>query len=252
MSVMPVQVLSPAIDVPLARQRPPRLRAGGVIRDWPQAERPRERLRKHGASALSDAELLALFIRTGIPGCGAVDIGRNMLHRFGTLSALLDANDEALSEIQGLGPAKIAQLRAIKEIVRRSLSGHMSKGSALDSPHAVGDYLQLMIGARPYEVFVTLYLDVRFRLLHAEESSRGTLTQTAVYPREIIREAIRLNAAAVIVAHNHPSGDVAPSEADRSLTRQLKTALQTVDIRLIDHFVVSSSTRTSFSERGWL
>jgi len=252
MSFAPIEPSLPLIDAPLARSRASYPASISAIRNWPASERPRERLRKHGASALSDSELLALFIRTGIPGSSAVDIGRNLLLRFRSLSALLDANDETLSEIIGLGPAKIAQLRAIKEIVRRSLVVHISKTPALDSPNAVGDYLQLMVGGRPYEVFVTLYLDIRFRLLHAEESSRGTLTQTAVYPREIIREAMRHNAAAVIVAHNHPSGDVAPSDADRSLTRQLKTALQTVDIRLIDHFVVSSTQRTSFSERGWL
>jgi len=196
--------------------------------------------------------LLALFVRTGIPGRSAVDVGRTMLQRFGTLRELLDASDEELSDVEGLGPAKIAQIQAINEIVRRSLGQHMERGPALDCPSAVGDYLQLMIGSRPYEVFVSLYLDIRYRLIRAEESSRGTLTQTAVYPREILREAMRLNAAAVIVAHNHPSGDVQPSDADQCLTQQLKHTLDMMDVRLIDHFVVSSTSRLSFSERGWL
>jgi DNA repair protein RadC len=247
--------LAPAVLVPLPIPAVPFARRSappGVIKDWPAAERPREKLNALGLRSLSDSELLALFVRTGIPGRTAVDIGRTLIERFGSLGELLGASQTTLKTIKGLGPAKIAQLRAISELVRRSLTQHMERGPALDSPSAVGDYLQLMIGNRPYEVFVSLYLDVHYRLIRAEESSRGTLTQTSVYPREIAREAMHLNAAALIVAHNHPSGAVLPSDADRLLTQRLKSTLDLVDVRLLDHFIVSTTDRLSFSERGWL
>lgn len=233
-------------------RRVPHATPAGTIKDWPAAERPREKLHANGLQSLSDSELLALFVRTGIPGYSAVDIGRSLISRFGSLGELLGATRASLKTVKGLGPAKISQLQAINELVRRSLTQRMQRGPALDSPSAVGDYLQLMIGSRPYEVFVSLYLDVRYRLIRAEESSRGTLTQTSVYPREIAREAMHLNAAALIVAHNHPSGAVLPSEADRELTQRLKSTLDLVDVRLVDHFIVSTTDRLSFSERGWL
>jgi DNA repair protein RadC len=222
------------------------------IKHWPAAERPREKLYKAGAGALSDGELLALFVRTGTVALNAIDIGHALLRRFGSLSQMLEASRMQLADISGLGPAKIAQLQAISEIVRRALTQQLERGPALDSPAAVKNYLQLSIGARPYEVFVSLYLDTRHRLIRVEESSRGSLSQTAVYPREIGREAMRLNAGSVIVAHNHPSGDVLPSDADRHLTRRLKAALELLDVRLLDHFVVSSVACLSFAERGWL
>ncbi|MGI4984495.1 MAG: RadC family protein [Janthinobacterium lividum] len=230
---------------------PPDGYAGG-IRHWPAAERPRERLYASGAQALSDGELLALFVRTGIPGRNAVDVGRAMLQRFGSLGEMLDADAAQLATVAGLGPAKIAQLQAISEIVKRSLAQRIARGTVFGSPSDLGDYLQLLIGGRPHEVFFSLYLDSRHRLVRVEESSRGTLTQTAVYPREIARAALQFNAAALVVAHNHPSGDIQPSESDRLLTRRLKSALDLLDIRLLDHFIVSRDARLSFAEHGWL
>ncbi|MCY0388767.1 DNA repair protein RadC [Robbsia sp. Bb-Pol-6] len=230
---------------------PPGASSGG-LRHWPLAERPRERLYAAGAQALSDCELLALFIRTGIPGHDAVDVGRLLLRRFGSLGGMLDADATQLATVAGLGPAKIAQLQAISEIVRRSLAQRITRGAAFSSPSDLGDYLQLLIGGRPHEVFVSLYLDSRHRLLQVEESSRGTLTQTAVYPREIARTALQCNAASLVVAHNHPSGDVQPSEPDRLLTGRLRNALDLLDIRLLDHFIVSRNARLSFAEHGWL
>jgi DNA repair protein RadC len=202
---------------------------------------------------LTDVELLALFLRTGVPGRSAIDLARDMLHGFGSLRALLDASAAELRSLPGIGPAKLAELQAIREIVQRSLNEELHvNATTLDSPSAVRDYLRLLIGARPYEVFVTMYLDVRHRLIHTEESSRGTLTRTAVYPREITREALRHNAAALIIAHNHPSGVATPSAADQQLTRHIKQALELVDIQLLDHFVVASSHIFSFAEQGRL
>jgi len=226
---------------------PPRT---GSLRDWPAAERPRERLRAAGPGALSDSELLAILIRTGTPGRSAVDLGRALIQRFG--HAMLNASAEALADVNGLGPSKISQIKAIQEIVRRSLSHQMRHGPLMDHPCAAGDYLALMISSRPYEVFVAMYLDARLRLIRAEETSRGTLTQTAVYPREIVRQAMSLNAAALVVAHNHPSGDLTPSKADKLLTQRLQVALDYVDVRLIDHFIVSETGRLSFAEQGLL
>ena len=224
----------------------------GPIRSWPVCERPRERMKACGVKALSDAELLALFVRTGTPGRSAVDIGRALIQRFGSLNALLHAEPGELDQILGMGPAKIAQLKAVSEMVQRTLTEEMEECPSFDCPEAVADYLQLMIGSRPYEVFVSLYLDTRHRLLRAEESSRGTLTQTAVYPREIVRRAMQLNAAGLIVAHNHPSGDVVPSDADHLLTRRLNASLSLVDVKLLDHLIVSPGRRLSFAEHGWL
>jgi len=224
----------------------------GAIPTWPVCERPRERMHSCGVKALSDGELLALFVRTGTPGHSAVDIGRALIQRFGSLKGLLNAEPSELDHVLGIGPAKIAQLKAVNEIVQRALEEEMEERAAFDCPEAVGDYLQLMIGSRPYEVFVSLYLDSRHRLLCAEESSRGTLTQTAVYPREIVKRAMQLNAAGLIVSHNHPSGDVAPSDADHLLTQHLAASLGLVDVQLLDHLIVSPQNRLSFADHGWL
>lgn len=225
------------------------LNTNTIVR-WPVSERPREKLASLGAASLSTAELLAIFLRTGLPGQNAVDLSHALLQRFGSLRAILGASTAQLNSIRGIGSAKIAQLHAIGELTQRALIEELQENTCFDSPSAVRDYLKLFIGTRPYEVFTCLYLDVRYRLIIAKEVSRGTLTQTAVYPREIAKEAISLNAAALIVAHNHPSGVTEPSEADKNLTRHLQTALEFFDIRLLDHFIVASNNVLSFSEQG--
>ncbi|MGH8688063.1 MAG: RadC family protein [Burkholderiales bacterium] len=222
------------------------------IGDWPEQERPRERLLAHGAERLSDAELLALCLRTGVRGRSAVDLGRELLARFGGLAGLLGAGPAALGGVRGLGPAKRAQLTAVSELARRALRENLRTGDALTSPGAVRDYLRLSLAARPHEVFVCLYLDAQHRVLGIDELFRGTLTQTSVYPREVVKSALAANAAAVIFAHNHPSGVAQPSQADELLTRQLREALALVEIRVLDHFIVAGNQALSFAERGLL
>jgi DNA repair protein RadC len=223
------------------------------ISDWPEHERPRERLLRHGASQLSDAELLAIFLRTGSAGQSALDLARALLARFdGSLRRLADARFEALAELVGVGPAKATQLMAVVELARRGLVEELRQGVGLSSPQAVRDYLRLAIEARPYEVFMVLCLDAQNRLIAVDELFRGTLTQTSVYPREVVKLALAHNAAAVIFAHNHPSGVAEPSRADELLTTALKQALALVDIKVLDHFVVGRGTAVSFAERGLL
>jgi len=226
-----------------------------TICDWPAAERPRERLLLQGAGTLSDAELLAILLRTGIKGKNAVELARELLARFGGVSGLLaccERSATALAEVKGLGGAKRAQLGAALELARRSLREELASGSALTSPGAVRDYLKLALGGRPHEVFVCLWLDAQHRVTRCEELFRGTLTQTSVYPREVVKAALSVNAAAVIFAHNHPSGAAQPSQADELLTRNLKDALALVDVRVLDHFIVAGSQALSFAERGLL
>ena len=222
------------------------------ICDWPVSERPRERLLCRGAAVLSDSELLALLLRTGIAGRSALDLARELLVRFGGLTGLFGASVSQVAAIRGLGPAKAAELAAVVELVRRSLVEQASAADALTSPQAVRDYLRLTLRARPYEVFVGIFLDSQNRLLALEEMFRGTLAQTSVYPREVVKAALACNAAAVIFAHNHPSGVAEPSRADELLTQALKQALALVDIRTLDHFVVAGSHLVSFAERGLL
>lgn len=222
------------------------------IAHWPEAERPREKLLQRGPAVLSDAELLAIFLRTGIRGCSAVDMGRQLIQRFGSLGKLLAAEPGDFVRGSGLGPAKYAQFMAVKELARRVLAEEMQLGDALSSPQAVRQYLRLAIGVRDVEVFVALFLTAQNRVLAVEEIFRGTLTETRVYPREIVRRALQHNAHAVIVAHNHPSGMAEPSAADRALTASLKQALALVDISLLDHFVVTGSHAESLAERGWM
>lgn len=222
-----------------------------AISDWPAGERPRERLLARGPAALSDAELLAILLRTGVRGKSAVDIARELLARFGGLAGLLCAG-AAAQGVRGLGAAKTAQLAAVLEMARRCLSEDLRTGSALNSPAAVRDYLRLALGAREHEVFAVLFVDAQHRVIRCEELFRGTLTQTSVYPREIVKAALGANAAAVIFAHNHPSGVAQPSQADELLTRQLKQALALVDIRVLDHFIVAGGQCLSFAERGLL
>ncbi len=219
------------------------------ISDWPEGERPRERLLAQGAAALSDAELLAVLLRTGMRGKSAVELGRDLLTRFSSLSGLFAAD---LEGVKGLGPAKRAQFEAAIELARRSLKDDMRAGDALTSPGAVRDYLRLAIAGREHEVFVCLWLDAQHRVVACEELFRGTLTQTSVYPREIVKAGLRANAAAVIFAHNHPSGAAQPSRADELLTRNLKDALGLVEIKVLDHFIVAGRQALSFAERGLL
>ncbi|MCX7155212.1 MAG: DNA repair protein RadC [Rhodocyclales bacterium] len=223
-----------------------------AIRDWPAAERPRERLAQQGAAALSDAELLAIFLRVGIRGKSAVDLARELLASFdGDLARLAAAGTKDLARLPGIGPAKAAQLAATMELARRALAGSLKTKDTLASPQAVRDWLRLSLGNLEHEVFVALWLDAQNRLIASEELFRGTLTQTSVYPREVVKRALLHNAGAVILAHNHPSGLAEPSRADEVLTSSLKQALALIDVKLLDHFIVTGSADPlSFAERG--
>ena len=223
-----------------------------AINDWPISDRPRERLLARGPAALADAELLAILLRTGVRGASAVDLARELIGRFGSVGALLAADPTEFAAVRGLGHAKLAVLLAVLELARRALKEELSRGDALSCPSAVRDYLRLVLSGRDREVFLALFLDAQNRVLAAEELFTGTLTQTSVYPREVVKTALRHNAAAIIFAHNHPSGIAEPSNADEALTRTLKTALSLVDIQVLDHFVVAGGTTTSFAERGLL
>ena len=222
-----------------------------AITDWPLAERPRERLIEHGAEALSDAELLAVLLRTGVRGKSAVDLARELIARYGGLAGLIE-NPDGITQVKGLGPAKAANLAAALQIAKRCLREELRAGAALTSPGAVRDFLRLALGARAQEVFMALFLDAQHRVIRAEELFRGTLTQTSVYPREVVKAALRANAAAVILAHNHPSGVAQPSQADELLTRNLREALALVDVKVLDHFIVAGGHALSFAERGLL
>jgi DNA repair protein RadC len=220
------------------------------IADWPVQERPRERLLTQGASALSDAELLAIFLRTGVKGKSALDLAREMIVRHGSLARLAAASGDSLKTTVGIGPAKAAQLQAALELARRALGEQMRARDALSSPQSVRDYLRLVLSGRDYEVFMAVLLDAQNRVIAAEELFRGTLTQTSVYPREIVKFALAHGAAAIIFAHNHPSGLAEPSQADELLTRTLRQALALVDVRVLDHFIVGEGAAMSFAERG--
>ena len=222
------------------------------ITDWLPEERPRERLIARGAESLSDAELIAIFLRTGVKGRSALEIARELLARFGSVSALFAADVSALSATAGLGSAKCAQLAAVMEVARRALRESMCRGNALSSPRAVRDFLRLKLQHRPHEVFVGVFLDAQNRVLAVEEMFRGTLTQTSVYPREVVKRALHFNAAALIFAHNHPSGVAEPSRSDEALTQALKQALALVDVKVLDHFVIGGGAAMSFAERGLL
>ncbi len=213
---------------------------------------PRERLLARGPTALSDTELIALLLGSGVPGHNVFAVARTLLDRFGSLRTLLDAAPNDFKQLRGIGPARTAILLAVIELARRALAEKASDRPLIDSPGAVEDYLRLMIGSRPHEVFVCLFLDAQHRLLQIEESAHGSLTHIAVYPREIVRRALSLNAAALIVAHNHPSGIIRPSAADKQLTHVLRDALALVDVRLMDHFVVGANDIFSFAQAGWM
>lgn len=220
------------------------------IADWPAGERPREKLLQRGAAALSDAELLAIFLRTGVTGKSAVDLARDLLARFGNLTKLFSASKKDFCSIHGMGQAKYVQFQAVLELSRRVLHEEMATGDALNSPGAVRDYLQLLLRGRQQEVFMVIFLDAQHRVIASEELFSGTLTQTSVYPREVVKRALHHNAAALIFAHNHPSGVAEPSQSDRMLTDALKQALSLVDVRVLDHFIVAGTSCLSFAERG--
>ncbi len=225
-----------------------------AITDWPDDQRPRERLLAQGPTALSDAELLAIFLRTGVTGKSAVELARELLAHFGhSLAQLAAATPQELTQVNGIGPAKAAQLVATLELARRGLHEGMRSRPALATPGAVRDWLRLKLAPLHQEVFIALWLDAQNHLIADETLFKGSLTQTSVYPREVVKQALAHNAAAVILAHNHPSGLAEPSKADEMLTRTLKDALALVDVRLLDHFIVAGqSTPLSFAERGLL
>jgi len=223
-----------------------------AITDWPEGERPREKLLQRGANALSDAELLAIFLRTGVVGKSAVDLARELLTRFGSLTQLVAASKADFCKTKGIGQAKFVLLQAVLEMSRRALKEEMQRDDALNSPRAVRDYLQLLLGGRHQEIFLVLFLDTQHRVIASEELFHGTLSQTSVYPREVVKRALAHNAAAVILAHNHPSGVAQPSQSDHMLTDALKQALSLVDVRVLDHFIVAVGQTMSFAEKGFI
>jgi DNA repair protein RadC len=220
------------------------------LKDLPADCRPREKLLARGAAALSDSELLALLLRSGTAGKGVLQLAQELLDRFGGLAGLLHTGAEALRQIKGLGPAKRAEVVAVLELARRALLQPLQTRAVLESPQAVRQALQLQLGSLAYEVFAVMFLDSQHRLICIEEMFRGTLSQTSVYPREVVLRALTLQASAVVLAHNHPSGSVQPSRADQALTQALKSALALVDVRVLDHFVVTATEAQSMAEQG--
>lgn len=222
------------------------------IRDWPAAERPREKLLEQGSASLSDAELLAIFLRTGVAGKSAVDLARHLLQQFGGLRTLLEADQQTFGRQLGLGPAKFAQLQAVLEMARRHLAEHLRRASVLKSPIEVRNYLKAMLRHEPHEVFGCLFLDSKHRVLAFETLFRGSIDTTSVHPRQVVKRALAHNAAAVILCHNHPSGHVEPSQADRVLTKLLQEVLGMIDVRVLDHFIVGDGDPLSMAEYGWM
>lgn len=217
-----------------------------TIADWPVDDRPREKLLAKGPAALSDAELLAIFLRIGVSGKSAVDLARELLTRFGSLSALCAASEQELCRLPGVGRAKFAQLQAVIEMARRALREKLATGNALNSPSAVRDYLRLKMQSLPHEVFVAMFLDAQNRVIETEELFRGTLTQTSVYPREVVKRALELSATALILVHNHPSGDPTPSRADIQMTQAIIDVAKPLGISVHDHIIVGKEGHASF------
>ena len=222
------------------------------IRDWPSAERPREKLLARGAAALSNAELLAIFLGSGLRGRDAVQTARELLQSHGPLRVLLDRSAPQLAKLPGLGPARACQLSAAMELGTRHLAADLERGQVLTDPAAAGRYFAQRLRHRPQEVFAVLFLDNRHRALAFEELSTGTVDSAEVHPREVLRQALAHNAAALIIGHNHPSGNPEPSAADRAITERLRQALALVDIRLLDHFVIGDGAPVSLAARGWV
>jgi len=222
------------------------------IKNWPTRQQPREKLLLSGAVSLSDAELLAIFLRTGIKGCSAVKLASNMLTQLGGLRPLFNGNEQALTNIEGIGPAKYAQLAAITELNRRYLKEQLCREVSLSDPQSTRDFLVSLLRDRPREIFLALFMDNRHRVICYEELFQGTIDGAAVYPRVVAERALSHNAAAIIVAHNHPSGISEPSSADEAITRRIRDALALLDIRLLDHFVIGDGIPVSLAERGIL
>ena len=223
------------------------------FKDLPPSLRPREKLLSQGAAALADVELLALLLRTGTAGRDVLSMADDLLKHFkGHLGGLLNATVADLRKVKGLGPAKSAELAAVVEIARRALAQQLAQAPVFDAPATVKQYVQLKLAAHEHEVFAVLFLDSQHRLIVMEELFRGTVSQTSVYPREVVKRALALNAAAVVLAHNHPSGVAEPSRADEHLTQALRSALQLVDVRVLDHLIVGTGQVVSFAERGLL
>ncbi len=220
------------------------------ISDWPEAERPREKLLQRGAEALTDAELLAIFLRTGTKGLSAIDLAYNLLTEFSSLRNLFNASLDDFCSAKGIGPAKYVQLQAVLEMSKRHLSETLAKKDVISSPDETRQYLKQQLRDRPYEVFAALFLDNRHQIIKFEELFRGTIDGASVYPREVVKKALQHNAAALIIAHNHPSGVAEPSSADEHITLRLKDALGLVDIRLLDHFIIGDGEIISLAERG--
>lgn len=223
-----------------------------AIKDWPTSERPREKLLQRGASALSDAELLAIFLRTGVNGFSAVDLARELLTQFGSLRALLEADQSMFCDGKGLGPAKYAQLQAVLEMGRRYLASTLEKGEAFTDIQQSSLFFKQQLRHHQQEVFACLFLDSQHQLIRFDELFYGTIDGASVYPREIVKQALKLNAAAVILGHNHPSGIAEPSHADISITQRIKEALALVDIRVLDHIIVGDGETRSLAELGKL
>jgi DNA repair protein RadC len=223
-----------------------------LIRDWPAAERPREKLLARGPATLSDAELLAIFLGSGLRGQDAVATARGLLAHHGPLRSLLERGPEELASLPGLGPARACRLSAALELCNRYLAAGLERGEALTDPVAAGRYFAQRLRSRPHEVFAALFLDGRHRALAFEELFTGTIDGAEVHPREVVRRALAHNAAAVIVGHNHPSGSAEPSAADRTVTARLKQSLTLVDVRLLDHFVIGDGAPVSMAARGWV
>ncbi len=222
------------------------------IRDWPDAERPREKLLAHGAGALSDAEMLAIFLGSGLPGRDAVQTARELLLVHGPLRQLLDRSARELARLPGLGPARACMLVAALELGQRHLASDLERGTTLTDPDSAGRYFAQRLRPQPHEVFAALFLDTRHRALAFEELFRGTIDGVEVHPREVVRRALAHNAAAVIVGHNHPSGSAEPSAADHAVTVRLREALALVEVRLLDHFVIGDGRPASLASRGWM
>lgn len=220
------------------------------IRDWPEGERPREKLLQRGPAALSDAELLAIFLRTGVRGLSAVDLARQLLSKFASFGGLLSASRVDFCAAKGLGEAKYVQLQAVMELARRHLNESLVRDNVFTSPQLVKDYLQAQLASRSMEVFVVLFLDTRHRLIAYEEMFQGTIDGASVYPREVVKRALHHNASAIIMGHNHPSGVAEPSGDDVAITARLKKALALIDVRVLDHLVVAAGTSVSLAERG--
>ncbi|SES72248.1 DNA replication and repair protein RadC [Nitrosomonas marina] len=221
-----------------------------TITDWPVYERPREKLLRFGARNLSDTELLAIFLRTGTTGKSAVELARNLINHFGSLGNLFSADKTTLCNFHGVGTAKYAQLQAILEMSRRTLSERLERGHVMNTPQLVRDFLNLSLANKQHEIFMAIFLDAKHHMIATDELFTGTLTQASVYPREVVKRALYHNAAAIIFAHNHPSGSAEPSQADKTLTLTLKKALDLVDVKVLDHFIIGKNEVLSFAEQN--